>query len=185
MLGDDIKSMREVFTSNSFVLAGSVLLLAILNWVVAVAVHRRQTSQPLMSWETPSAGLPGRIRSMPVRYALPFITATFAIAFAFAPDAWARAIFAGGYIVMQLVATAFSFGGLLILRALSQPGIATGQITYSQRYQYKHTASYLLGFSLFALAIAALSGSIEFLSGAGWMLATSAGYARRVRQVRA
>ena len=178
--------MHAVLTTNAFILAGAILVMAVCNWIVATRILRQREKQHYVTYEMQTAGLPGRIKSLPVRYALPSISAMIAMFIAFVHDPYLPPLISGGYLITQLLGTGYSLGTLLAYRNLASAEEAVrGQISYSQVYQYKHQAAYLFGFALSVLAIAALSGSFEFLGATIWLGGSSAGYYRRARQAKA
>jgi len=93
-----------------------------------------------------------------------------------------RAIFVGGFLVMQLVSLVTTISSLQITRALLAPGALRGQLSVPRATQTRLTAATLLSFALFSFGVSALTGSPSFFSAGLFLAATAWGYGRRAAQ---
>jgi hypothetical protein len=96
-----------------------------------------------------------------------------------------RALFVGGFLVMQLGGLAMLLSSLQNIDALRMPGAVTGHIAYSSATQARLSAANLSAIASFSLAAFALTGSPSLFSAGLYMAATSLGYRRRARQYEA
>ena len=93
-----------------------------------------------------------------------------------------RALFPGGFIVMQLASMAMIVSNLQTTSALVRPNAVSGQIVYPRSTVARLAAANLAAFSFFSLGAFALTGSPSFFSAALYLGLTSLGYQRRALQ---
>jgi hypothetical protein len=93
-----------------------------------------------------------------------------------------RALFVGGFLVMQFASLTLILLSMQTTATLRLPGAVVGEIAYSRATVARFSAANLLSVSLFALLAFALTGSPSLFSAAAYLAITSVGYRRRARQ---
>ena len=174
--------MFEPLLDSPVELAAAIVVIAVVNYFVAVATARAQSSQPFVEFEEfVPPGSTGAIR--PARHlARPFLTAVPVCVLVFFVDRTGREAIGGGYLVMQVAALGLNIGTFVNRRTLANPHAAEGHIRYSAMYRYRSQAGLALSMALFAASASVLLSSLAFGVGAAFLTATSLGYYRRSRQ---
>jgi hypothetical protein len=93
-----------------------------------------------------------------------------------------RALFVGGFLIMQIGSITLTISNLQATNVLLRPNAVTGQIIYSQSTVALLNAANILALSIFSLAVFALTGSPSFLGASWYLAATSVAFRRRARQ---
>jgi hypothetical protein len=147
---------------------------------VALRDHSRQEFVELAPYFPP--GPVGKVRSRRAQLTLPFLLATVVIGVTLLADRLTREIIGGGYLVALVARCALNITGWLTVRALVNPAAAEGRIRYTPMYRYRTSSAQTLGMALFSGAVGLLFGSLAFVAGSLFLLATAGGYFRRARQ---
>ena len=91
--------------------------------------------------------------------------------------------FAGGLIVALACTLALNVQGLWAARALAQPDAATGELTFSTAYAFRHTAHRAAGGALACALIGLVTMHLAPFGGAFFLASMAYGYVRRARNV--
>ena len=175
--------MLTALLDSPAVLAAAIAVLSILNGAVGALALRdssRQAFVELAPYLPP--GPVGKVRSRRAQLALPFLIATVVIAVTLSADRLTREIIGGGYLVALVAGCALNITGWLTVRALVNPAAAEGRIRYTAMYRYRTSSAQTLGMALFSGAVGILFGSLAFVAGSLFLLATAGGYLRRAWQ---
>ena len=175
--------MLTVLLGSPAVLAVAIAVLSILNSAVgalALRDHSRQEFVEFDSYLPP--GPVGKVRSRGAQLTLPFVLAAVVIGVTLSADRLTREIIGGGYLVALLAGCALNITGWLTVCALVNPAAAEGRIRYTPMYRYRTSSAQTLGLALFSGAVGILFGSLAFVAGSLFLLATAAGYFRRAGQ---
>ena len=175
--------MLTTLLDSPAALAAAIAGLSLLNSAVgalALRDHSRQTFVERDSYLPP--GPVGKVRSNRAQLALPFLLAIVVIAVTLSADPLTREVFGGGYLVALVAGLALNITGWLTVRALINPAAAEGRIRYSAMYRYRSSGAQAFGLALFSGTVGILFGSLAFLAGSLFLLATAVGYFRRERQ---
>jgi hypothetical protein len=175
--------MLTVLLDSPAVLAAVIATLSILNAALSALALRDHSRQEFIQWNSYlPPGPVGTVRSRRAQLALPFLLAAVIIGVTLSADRLTREIISGGYLVALLAGCAVNITGWLTARALVNPAAAEGRIRYSPMYRYRTSSAQTLGMALFSGAGGILFGSLAFVAGSLFLLATAAGYLRRARQ---
>jgi len=172
----------ELLASRTW-LASWIAGLALLNYSVSLLLLGEYSKQTILerdAWRP--HGLVGRLRSDAAQLAVPTAATGVVALLALVADYWMRETLIGGVLVMQMATLASNVTDLLTYRALSAPNAAEGHVRYSPQYRFRSAAARLVGMALLTALVGALFGSMPFLVGSIFLLATAGGWYRRARQ---
>ena len=175
--------MLAVLLDSPAVLAAAIAVLSILNGAVGALALRDHSRQEFVECDPYlPPGPAGKVRSRWAQLTLPFVIATVVIGVTLSADRLTREIIGGGYLVALLAGCALNITGWLTVRALVNPAAAEGRIRNTPMYRYRTSSAQTLVMALFSGAVGILFGSLAFVAGSLFLLATAGGYFRRARQ---
>jgi hypothetical protein len=88
-------------------------------------------------------------------------------------------LFAGGWLVTTAVSIPMNLRIILLYRALSRPGAATGEVTFSKELIVQNLAFQLFEVATFCLLVAIVTAHLALFGGAFFLAVTGVGYLRK------
>ena len=181
--------MLAVLLDSPWVLAALIAILWFLNLAIGKLIVRYQSRQEFVEADDPIHG-PSDARSdgAPKKRRrswggqLPFLLTIVAVSLTLSADPVTREIFGGGGMVMLVAFVTLNIAGLLSARALLRPAAAEGRIRFTTKYVNSLSGAHTTALALFSGIVGILFGSLAFLAGSFFLLATAIGYYRRARK---
>ena len=178
--------MLTVLLESPSVLAALIAILWFLNQAIGKLVVRYQSRQEFVEADDPIHGPadarsdgPSKKRRRSWGGQLPFLLTIVAFSLTLSADPVTREIFGGGGFVMLVAIVTLNIAGLLSARALLRPAAAEGRIRLTTKYVNSLSGANMIAVALFSGIVGILFGSLAFLAGSFFILATAIGYYRR------
>jgi hypothetical protein len=155
------------------------LALFVANHRVAMSVRAANDAQSLITVEDWSVLRRG-FEPKSILAKLLFAGIVFWVAYLLGSAAFV--FFCGGFIVAVACTLGLNTQGLLSARAMAQPNVAKGTLTFSTALAFRHMAQRLCGVALASCIIGLALAHLAPLGGALILAASAGGYVRRARK---
>lgn len=162
-------------------LATTIAVIAVVNYLIAQQAVAAIARQNVIDIDRAVPYADAR-KPSPRSLIAPFGLAAVVIGFTFMPSRLMRETISGGYLVLQLSTFVMTLDSLARMRALGRAGAADGRVHFSTSYRFRASAGQAFALGLLNAAIAWLFGSVSFLVGSLFVLATALGWYRRAVQ---
>ena len=172
--------LRELQASRIPLPQWGVVILWLLIFASAQVLFRKSRALSRAQAFVVTGGPPGLVREQSLRLVLvQLLFGGAVLAFASLAGGFIFVFLAGGWVVATAASIPLSFRSVLFLRALSQPGAATGSVTLSSHVAVKDQAFQVFGAATFCLLLGVCFAHLALFGGAFLLLATAFGYLRK------